>query len=436
MPPKKDTANTNINAPSNSNARNTRDNTTKNSSQGQVNTGNMEIPGLKELVALVDNIAATPPGREPTIDPNTLELLEATPLGAVYVSLKPVFLKLGIAEAAVEARSPWARTSVHYDSVAHLQSIDEKIVALSKTTEEGLTNTVNAGDLKAANQSLECKITSSQEVMIGALNTSDQKTTARLDNLRSDFQTVPDAVKSEMALLDTKFAGLHKDLLENAQSQIQKLEYKNEVLQQELTEIQSAVKTASLALIPASFALEASASGCFPNRREAKAACVDALCHVEYADIVPLAEAIREDTFHLLSHCQALFSVVSDGPAEPSVVNQIGGGFEGNWAQALGSIHDLRADLQASIKSEQESLHQLKFFGFLVDQVRDGQYSLDQWAEASQKQEFGEYMDQPFDGFDALQTVAEEIHKLRRSNSLDSYSQQSMDALNRLPKEL
>lgn len=58
----------------------------------------------------------------------------------------------------------------------------------------------------------------------------------------------------------------------------------------------------------------------------------------------------------------------------------------------------LHADAQESHKKERESIRQLKFFGFLVDQVRDGQTSLDEWAEASQRHEFGDYMDQPFVG--------------------------------------
>lgn len=56
----------------------------------------------------------------------------------------------------------------------------------------------------------------------------------------------------------------------------------------------------------------------------------------------------------------------------------------------------LRVDAEHSCQSERDAVHQLKLFGFLVDQVRDGQYSLDQWADASQRREFGEYIDQPF----------------------------------------
>lgn len=94
------------------------------------------IPGLSELVALVETIASTPPGKAPALDQNALNFIETTPLSAVYTALKPVFLKLGIAEAAAEARSPWARGNVH-ENIPQLESIEGKVDALSKSANDG-----------------------------------------------------------------------------------------------------------------------------------------------------------------------------------------------------------------------------------------------------------------------------------------------------------
>lgn len=98
--------------------------------------GGTEIPGLPELLAIVETIASTPPGKEPAVDQTALEVIQETPLSAVFTALRPVFLKLGIAEAAIEARSPWARTTT-YDNIPQLKSIEEKVDLLSKSADDG-----------------------------------------------------------------------------------------------------------------------------------------------------------------------------------------------------------------------------------------------------------------------------------------------------------
>lgn len=391
----------------------------ENGAQGLKGAEGIGIPGLSELVALVETIAATPPGKEPEIDRNAVEVLENTPLNVVYTALKPVFLKLGIAEAAVEARSPWSKTSGSaHEAVLQLKVIEEKVDLLSRNADEGFKNTLHEVDLKAASQALDGKIVSCHDTTVTVLRTSAQETTDRLESIQNEVKAVPVTVKSDITALDVKFAELRRELVEDAKGRIQKLEDKNDALERELKQLRIGVDATSFALVPVKFALESAISGYFPTRREAKAACVDALHSFGPTDIADLAEAVRGDVFQLLPCCQALFSVLSTSQREPSGILEIGGGFEEHWAQAVESIHRLHVDAQLSNRREQESVHQLKFFGFLVDQVRDGQYSLDQWAEASQRQDFGDYMDQPFDGFDALQTVAEEMHRLRKANAL------------------
>ncbi|KAG8930804.1 hypothetical protein FRC01_002253 [Tulasnella sp. 417] len=402
-----------------------------------------DIPGLPQLVALVQTIAATPPGKEPEIDPDTLDVLENTPLNVVYDALKPVFLKLGIAEAAVEAKSPWSKTSGHvHETTLKLKAIEEKVDSLSKNTDEGFKNTLHEADLKGASQTLGEKIVSCHDETTTMLRTSAKDTNDQLKGIEKEasspihvhdirdldaepavlsaftqVKAVPVAVNSEITALDAKFAELRKELVEDAKGRVERLEDKNEELKRELKELRDVVDATSFALVPVKFALESAISGYFPTSNEAKAACVDAFHAFIPTDVEDLAEVVRGEVFQLVARCQALFSVLSGPQAESSSIIEIGGGFEEPWARALESAHGLHVDAQISRKKEQESLHKLSFFGFLVDQVRDGQYSLDQWAEASQRQDYGDYMDQPFDGFDALQTVAEEIQQLRRKNA-------------------
>ncbi|KAG8952774.1 hypothetical protein FRC04_003698 [Tulasnella sp. 424] len=371
--------------------------------------GGTEIPGLPELLAIVETIASTPPGKEPAVDQTALEVIQETPLSALFTALRPVFLKLGIAEAAIEARSPWARTTT-YDNIPQLKSIEEKVDLLSKSADDGFKNTLHADDLKDSSQALQGTMMSYHGMMMATLGTSTADTANQLDGIHNDVKALPTAVKGDITALDVKFAELRSELVLDAKDRIQKLEDKNNNLERELKELKDAVGATSVALIPVSFALE----------KEARAACVDALLSdFVSTDITVLAEAVKEDAFQLLSHCQGLFSVLSEPQSDStSGILKIGGGFEEHWAEAMESVHRIRVDADLSYQSQRDAEHQLKLFGFLVDQVRDGQYSLDQWADASQRREFGEYIDQPFDGFDALQTVAEEIHELRRSNSL------------------
>lgn len=113
-------------------------NSKDNGAQDGKGAEDVEIPGLLELVALVETIATTPPGKEPELDPDALKVLEATPLNLVYDALKPVFLKLAIAEAAVEAKSPWSKTSGNaHEAVIQLKAIEEKVDVISRKTDEG-----------------------------------------------------------------------------------------------------------------------------------------------------------------------------------------------------------------------------------------------------------------------------------------------------------
>ncbi|KAG9024765.1 hypothetical protein FS837_005201 [Tulasnella sp. UAMH 9824] len=412
MPPKHKPEQRTANNSNSHNASEKKDNAIKDAKGAEA-----AIPGLSELVALVETIASTPPGKEPVIDQNALEVIETTPLNLVYTALKPVFLKLGIAEAAAEARSPWARGNVHED-IPQLKSIEDKVDVLSRNADDGFKDTLHGDDLKAASQALEGKITSCQDTTMAVMRTSAKDTADRLETIHSDVKAVPAAIKGDITALDLQFTELRKELIGDAQGRIQKLELRNDVLEKELKEMKDAADATSFALLPVNFALESAISGYFPTLREAKAACVDAVRNFPPTYIMELAAGVREDVFRLLSYCQALFSVLSKSQAETSGIPQIGGGFEQHWAEAFESAHRLHVDAQESYKKERESIHQLKFFGFLVDQVRDGQTSLDQWVEASQNQDFGDYMDQPFDGFDALQTVADELHQLRRTNAL------------------
>ncbi|KAG8930501.1 hypothetical protein FRC01_002677 [Tulasnella sp. 417] len=441
MPPKQKTDQRPDN---NSNTRQT-PSSKDNAAKGAKGADPTDIPGLPELVALVQTIAATPPGKEPEIDPDTLEVIENTPLNVVYDALKPVFLKLGIAEAAVEAKSPWSKTSGHvHETTLKLKAIEEKVEILSKNTDEGFKNTLHEADLKSASQNLGENIMSCQDATVTLVRASAKETAGQLQNIENEasrsilvhdlhdldaepavlltstqVKAVPVTVRDEITALDVKFAELRRELVEDNRGRVEKLKDKNEVLERELKELRDVVDATSFALVPVKFALESAISGDFPTSKEAKAACVDALRAFIPTDVGDLAEAVRGDVHIpiLFGLIAGLFSVLSGPQAESSSIIEIGGGFEERWAQALESAHGLHVDAQLSRKKEQESLQKLKLFGFLVDRVRDGQYSLDQWAEASQRRDYGDYMDHPFDGFDALQTVAEEIQLLRRKNA-------------------
>lgn len=72
----------------------------------------------------------------------------------------------------------------------------------------------------------------------------------------AQVKAVPAAVKRDITALDLKFAELRKELIQDAQSRIQTLELKNDVLEKELKELKDAADATSFALLPVNFALE------------------------------------------------------------------------------------------------------------------------------------------------------------------------------------
>lgn len=94
------------------------------------------VPGLVELLSVIETIAATPIGRQPAIGEGTINKLRPTPLYPAFVALQPVIMKIFVSETTVEARSPWKLTHERQEDIPHLKPLDAGIKTVTKTMDE------------------------------------------------------------------------------------------------------------------------------------------------------------------------------------------------------------------------------------------------------------------------------------------------------------
>ncbi|KAG8904227.1 hypothetical protein FRC00_014175, partial [Tulasnella sp. 408] len=94
------------------------------------------VPGLAELLSVIETIAATPIGRNPAIGDGVVNKLRMTPLYAAYVALQPVIMKIYVSETTVEARSPWKLAHESREEIPHLKPLETGIEEVNKTVED------------------------------------------------------------------------------------------------------------------------------------------------------------------------------------------------------------------------------------------------------------------------------------------------------------
>ncbi|KAG8930509.1 hypothetical protein FRC01_002685, partial [Tulasnella sp. 417] len=104
----------------------------ENSRQGSSGQG---VPGLEELLSVIEAIAATPIGRHPAIGDDIINKLKYTPLYAAYVALQPVMMKIFVSETTVEARSPWKLANSGPETIPQLKPLETGLSTMLRTVD-------------------------------------------------------------------------------------------------------------------------------------------------------------------------------------------------------------------------------------------------------------------------------------------------------------
>ncbi|KAG8891161.1 hypothetical protein FRC00_014179, partial [Tulasnella sp. 408] len=135
-------------------------------------SSDQSVPGLAELLSVIETIAATPIGRNPAIGDGVVNKLRATPLYAAYVALQPVIMKIYVSETTVEARSPWKLAHESREEIPHLKPLETGIEEVNKTVYDISKNGAKGEHVASGFRSLAERGDANRHAVLGAVSAS------------------------------------------------------------------------------------------------------------------------------------------------------------------------------------------------------------------------------------------------------------------------
>ncbi|KAG8952780.1 hypothetical protein FRC04_003704 [Tulasnella sp. 424] len=378
------------------------------------------VPGLAELLSVIETIAATPVGRSPVIGDDLINRLRGTPLYAAYTALQPVMMKILVSETTVEARSPW-KLMRDQEDIPQLKALETGIKAVSKSVDGISKSVAKDDDVASGFSTLAEKGGANRDMVLGAVKTSTTEIKGRVQSLQDDVEKITGSIESEIGDLKNRFERLQKSLVDDAREPIKALQARVTELEARNRELKRVVEMTSSTLLPLEDILETAVNGEFGDRSGSttNSASQGIRPAQKVADVTALVQGVRDRVLQLCFQCKAIFSVIF--PDSVPEIQELESDFEGRWPEAMDAIStstlekDLRSEVRSTAQRAAQRKQHLQFFGFITEQIRLGRYFPSQWAEELKGLRSEEFMSRHFDGFASIKALGEDIHRLRKS---------------------
>ncbi|KAG8952779.1 hypothetical protein FRC04_003703 [Tulasnella sp. 424] len=412
------------------------ENSTNNAAGGSVEEPPQPLPGLVELVEILDIMGAAPPGVRPPINQELIERIKSSPLQPVTKLLRPIWLKLGSPENPAEqpprpeANQPSQPTSTpgpdpsstqqptppevtpNGTEIKHieagLQSLSSKLDSVTRAVGDVATNSAMAGNFKMLEDNLR-KVDSETRDAVNTSFTTSKRQFEAVDTKVSEMSAKLHPALHEISQGINK---LQVGLLGDVRAEKTRLQTRVNDLEKEVKDLQQVIDATRTELLPVEAASKIALQGSLSEEADKPSTRTAAGNNPAAAppNVVQTAKRVRANTLGLIAKCRALFAFINRDPTTGSNVPDLG--TEGEWARCADHLKTSNTRLCSAIEEKEESAQKLQFVGFVVDQIRKGRYTEEEWKNDLNGKSFVTLIEKSPDGFSSIQLLAEDISRL------------------------
>ncbi|KAG9042247.1 hypothetical protein FS837_011105 [Tulasnella sp. UAMH 9824] len=425
------------------------------------------IPGLAELVEVLNAMAAAPLGTRPKINTELIEKIKNSPLHPVLGGLQPIFKKLGPklegspehqqaqaqaqAEAAqrgeahpsasqpesapgpgpssVQPEPPQlASTPASHPSSVHqppptpaaldiaelkkmeaaLSSLSAKLDFVSHAVTDVTTRTEMGGNFQTLENKLRQADSDTREAVREAVKASANATKTQVENVDKKVAQMTDKLDPVLAELAQGVKKLQIGLRDDAKAERARFEAKVKELEKEVNDLHQVIDDTRAELLPVETASKMVLQGSLseePDKKDSRGGNDNAT-----PNLLQTAKKVRANMSGLMTKCRALFAFIHHDPETEADVPEIGK--EGEWGRCVQHLLVSNSKLRNAVAEKEESDKKLQFVGFVVEQIRQGHYTKEEWESDTNWNNFLAVVEKSPDGFESIQLLAEDLSRL------------------------
>lgn len=343
------------------------------------------MPGLAELIGILEAMAAVSLGARPRLDQDLIDKVKSSPLLPVLYPLQSVYKKLGPLEGSPEhlqaqaqaAQRPVAlpRTPQPASNPGSSPSLAQQPTPAAAPAAAGITSAeVGLKSVSSKLDSVSQAITDMKESTKAAkdqVEAVDKKVSQISGKLEPAVAELTQEVKRLQVDLVDEFNGERTRFERKAMllgEEIMELEEEVKVLKKEARELQRVIRDTRAELLPVEAASETALQGTFFNEPEQ----TSDLRETDKAssNLLQTAKKVRTNTLGLVTKCRALFAVINRDPETGVNITDVS--LDGEWGRCAEYLRTCKSKLRDAVEEKEETAQKLQFVGLVIDQMLKG----------------------------------------------------------------
>ncbi|KAG8930805.1 hypothetical protein FRC01_002254 [Tulasnella sp. 417] len=309
---------------------------------------------------------------------------------------------------------------------AGLMSLTSKLDFVTKVVTDVTTRTEMVGSF----QTLEGRLHQADSETRGVVKESTNAAKTQIERVDKKVTQVADTLDPALAELKQGVQRLQVGLLDGAKAERTRLETRVKELEKENKELQQVIINTNAELLPVEVVAKIALQGTFtietdtgkpdtgksgtgnsgtskpdaskPGSREGT--------NNAMPNILQTAKKVRDNTLGLVAKCRALFMVMAHDPETESNISDLGK--EGEWGRCAEHVRAFHSKLRNAVKEKEDSDQKLQFVGFVIEQIRKGHYTEQEWEGDTNWGSVAALVEKSPDGFTSIRLLAEDLSRL------------------------
>ncbi|KAG8931302.1 hypothetical protein FRC00_000835 [Tulasnella sp. 408] len=344
------------------------------------------VPGLAELIGILEAMAAVSLGARPRLDQDLIEKVKNSPLLPALYPLQSVYKKLGPLEGSPEHLQ--AQAQAVQRPVAHPrspQSASNPGSSPSSAQQPTPAAAPAAAGITSAEAGLK-SVSSKLDSVSQAITDMKESTKAAKDQVEAVDKKISGKLEPAVAELTQEVKRLQVDLVDEFNGERTRFERKVMRLEQEVTELEEEVKELKkearelqriirdtrAELLPVEAASEVgeiiALQGAFFNEPENTGGLRETVNAP--GNLLQTAKKVRTNTLGLVTKCRALFTIINRDPETDVNITDVD--LDGEWGRCAEYLRTSNSRLRDAVEEKEETAQKLQFVGLVIDQMLKG----------------------------------------------------------------
>ncbi|KAG9042505.1 hypothetical protein FS837_010767 [Tulasnella sp. UAMH 9824] len=315
--------------------------------------------------------------------------------------------------------------------VAELKNMEATLRSLSSKLDvvsQAVTDVTTRGEMIRNFNTLDSNLRQADSETRDAVNLSANVAKSQIDAVDKKVTNVADKLDPALAELKQGVKRLQAGLLDDAART--RLESKVKDLEKENKELQQVIYDANAELLPVEVVSKIALQGTLTDGPETgkqdngkPGAGKPGIGKPDTskpggrggpdntaANLLQTAQRVRTNTLGLVAKCRVLFSFINRDPVTESDISDLDK--EGEWGRCVEHLRASTSKLRNAVKEKEQSDQKLQFVGFVIEQIRKGHYTEDEWENDINWKSFAALVEKRPDGFESIQHLAQDLSKL------------------------